>query len=143
MDRHTNASADRFKQLEEACAQINAEFRKLNKKVYGKKFLCGPFKRKNDNDPNNNEVLWPLELNFGSLYDFASKDRGDMKVKCPTPLYVRTAAIMDAARLGPGSYLSAWGEAYSKSKELSKGTNWEKNTRDFANSLRPGTIPLR
>ena len=125
------------------CAQkINTEFKRLNKKVYGKKFLCGPFKRKNDNDPNNNEVLWPLELNFGSLYDFASKDRGDMKVKCPTSLYVRTAAIMDAARLGPGSYLSAWGEAYSKSKELSKGTNWEKNTRDYANSLRPGTIPL-
>ena len=81
-------------------------------------------------------------MNFGSLYEFASTDRGDMKVKCPTSLYVRTAAIMDAARLGPGSYLSAWGEAYSKSKELSKGTNWEKNTRDFANSLRPGTIPL-
>ena len=87
-------------------------------------------------------MLWPLELNFGSLYEFASKDRGDMKVKCPTSLYVRAAAIMDAARLGSGSYLSAWGEAYSKSKELSKGTNWEKNTRDFANSLRPGTIPL-
>jgi hypothetical protein len=49
---------------------------------------------------------------------------------------------MDAARLGPGGYLSSWGEAYSSLKELSKGTNWEKNTRDFANSLRPGTVPL-
>ena len=65
-----------------------------------------------------------------------------MKVKCPTSLYVRAAAIMDAARLGPGGYLSSWGEAYSSLKELSKGTNWEKNTRDFANSLRPGTVPL-
>ena len=65
-----------------------------------------------------------------------------MKVKCPTSLYVRAAAIMDAARLGPGGYLSSCGEAYSSLKELSKGTNWEKNTRDFANSLRPGTVPL-
>ena len=126
-----------------SCAQkLNYEFKKLDKKAFGTKFISGPFKRKNEKDLNNNEVIWPLEMSFGSLYEFARKDRGNMKVKCPTALYVRAAAIMDAARLGPGSYLSAWGEAYSKSKELSKGTNWEKNTRDFANSLRPGTIPL-
>ena len=81
-------------------------------------------------------------MSFGSLYEFARKDRGDMKVKCPTSLYVQAAAIMDAARLGPGGYLSSWGEAFSNAKELSKGTNWEKSTRDFANSLRPGTVPL-
>ena len=104
--------------------------------------MNGPFKRKNEKDLNNNEVIWPLEMSFGSLYEFASKGRGNMKVKCPTSLYVRAAAIMDAARLGPGGYLSSWGEAYSSLKELSKGTNWEKNTRDFANSLRPGTVPL-
>mgnify|MGYP001315985982 FL=1 len=103
--------------------------------------MNGPFKRRNENDLNDNEVIWPLEMSFWSLYEFARKGRGNMKVKCPTSLYVRAAAIMDAARLGAGGYLSSWGEAYSSLKELSKGTNWEKNTRDFANSLRPGTIP--
>jgi hypothetical protein len=125
---------------------INGDFKALNKKQYGAKFSMGPFKTKIK--PSlaatdvNSEVMWPLEMNFGSLYEFASKDRGDTKVKCPTALYVRAAAIMDAARLGPGGYLSSWGEAYSSFKELSKGTNWEKSTRDYANSLRPGTAPL-
>jgi hypothetical protein len=109
----------------------------LDKKLYGNKCLAGPFKSSRDG-----KALIPLEMNFGSLYEFAKKDRGDTTLKCPTPLYVRAAAIMDAARLGPGGYLSSWGEAYSSLKELSKGTNWEKNTRDFANSLRPGSIPM-
>jgi hypothetical protein len=109
----------------------------LDKKLYGNKFVEGPFKRGIDG-----KVKMPLEMNYGSLYEFTKKERGDMKVHCPTPLYVRAAAIMDAARLGPGGYLSSWGEAYSSLKELSKGTNWEKNTRDFANSLRPGSIPM-
>jgi hypothetical protein len=133
-----------FKQLK-ACAQkINADFKKLDKKQYGIKFFHGPFKTKNiaTAADANSEVRWPLVMNFGSLYEFASKERGDAKVKCPTALYVRAAAIMDAARLGPGGYLSSWGEAYSSLKELSKGTNWEKNTRDYANSLRPGSAPL-
>ena len=66
----------------------------------------------------------PLEMSCKSLYEFAKKDRGDMKVKFPTLLYVRAAAIMGAARLGPGGYLLSWGEAYSSLKELSKDTNW-------------------
>jgi hypothetical protein len=84
----------------------------------------------------------PLDMSFGSLYEFAKKDRGDIKVYCPTYMYVRAAAIMDAARLGPGGFLSSWGEAYSSLKELSNGTKWVKNTRDFANSLRPGSIHM-
>ena len=131
-----------FKQLKAGAQKINGEFKVLDKKVYGTKFSLGPFKRKNENGSDDIEVIWPLEMNFGSLYEFARKDRGDLKVKCPTHLYVRTAAIMDAARLGPGGYLSSWGEAFSNAKELSKGTNWEKSTRDYANSLRPGTVPL-
>jgi hypothetical protein len=87
-------------------------------------------------------VLIPLEMSFGSLYEFAKKDHGDTTLKCPTSKYLRAAAIMGAARLGPGGYLSSWGEAYSSLKDLSEGTNWEKNTRDFANSLRPGSIPM-
>jgi hypothetical protein len=83
----------------------------------------------------------PLEMSFGGLYDFAKKDHEDMTLKCPTSMYVRVAAIMGTARLGPSGYLPSWGEAYSSLKELSKGKNWEKNTRDFANSLRPGSIP--
>ena len=134
--------SNNFKHLKSCAQKLNGEFRGLNNKTYGIKFMNGPFKRRNENDLNDNEVIWPLEMSFGSLYEFASKGRGNMKVKCPTSLYVRAAAIMDAARLGPGGYLSSWGEAYSSLKELSKGTNWEKNTRDFANSLRPGTVPL-
>jgi hypothetical protein len=84
----------------------------------------------------------PLEMSFGGLHDFAKKDHGDMALYCQTCMYVRAAAIIDAARLEPGGYHSSWGEAYSSLKELSKGINWEKNTRDFANSLRPGSIPM-
>ena len=51
----TDPSND-FKQLKTCAQKINAEFKRLNKKAYGRKFLCGPFKRKNDNDPNDNEV---------------------------------------------------------------------------------------
>ena len=134
--------SNNFKHLKSCAQKLNGEFRGLNKKTYGTKFMYGPFKIKNEDDLNDIEVIWPLEMSFGSLYEFASKGRGNMNVKCPTSLYVRAAAIMDAARLGPGGYLSSWGEAYSSLKELSKGTNWEKNTRDFANSLRPGTVPL-
>ena len=56
--------------------------------------------------------------------------------------YVRAAAIMDATRLGPGAHLSSLGEAYSSFKELSKGTNLEKNTHDFVNSLRRISNPM-
>ena len=126
-----------FKQLEACATKINLEFKGLDKKRYGNKFVEGPFKNRSDG-----KVKMPLEMSYGSLYEFTKKERGDMKVHCPTPLYVKAAAIMDAARLGPNGYLSSWGEAYSSLKELSKGTNWEKNTRDFANSLRPGSIPM-
>ena len=83
------------------------DFKKLDKKAFGTNFSCEPFRRKNQNDLNINEVIRPLEMNFGSLYEFASKGSDNMKVKCPTSLYVRAAAIMDAARLGPGGYLSS------------------------------------
>ena len=107
----------------------------LKKKDYGIKTIVGPFKSRSDG-----KVLMPLEMSFGSLYEFSKKDRGDTTLKFPTSMYVRTSAIMDAARLGPGGYLLSWGGAYSGFKDLSKGTNREKNTRDFADSLRPGSI---
>ena len=74
-----------FKQLEACATKINIDFKNLSKKHYGNKFVEGPFKRGSDG-----KVKMPLE-----------KERGDMKVHCPTTLYVRAAAIIDAARLGP------------------------------------------
>jgi hypothetical protein len=110
-----------FKQLEACAKEANGDFKALNKKTFGTKFTESPFK-----SGSHGKVLMPVEMSFGSLYDFAKKDHEDMTLKCPTSMYVRVAAIMGTARLGPGGYLPSWGEAYSSLKELSKGTNWEK-----------------
>ena len=51
-----------FNQLKSCAQKLNYEFKKLDKKAFGTKFISGPFKRKNEKDLNNNEVIWPLEM---------------------------------------------------------------------------------
>jgi hypothetical protein len=57
-----------FKQLEACATKINSEFKDLSKKHYGNKLVEGLFKRGSDG-----KVKMPLEMNYGSLYEFTKK----------------------------------------------------------------------
>ena len=78
---HNITPFNNFKKLEACATKVNGDFKRLKSKDYGNKYCGGPFKSGDDG-----KVLMPLEMSFGSLYEFAKKGHGDTTLKFPTPV---------------------------------------------------------